>query len=114
MRGLRVLKEADVVAAEDTRHSRKLLSHFQIGTPLIAYHQHSDVSRTDALVRRMAQEGQSVALVTDAGTPGISDPGVELVQAAWTAGVTVVPIPGASAAFVRIGRERPAASAVCV
>lgn len=97
LRGLRVLKEADLVAAEDTRHTRKLLSHFEISTPLLAYHQHSDAARTEALVRRMATDGQTVALVTDAGTPGISDPGVELVRAAWAAGVTVVPIPGASA-----------------
>ncbi len=99
LRALRVLKEADLVAAEDTRHSRALLSHFAIGTPLIAYHQHSEAGRTENLVRRLAEEGQTVALVTDAGTPGVSDPGVELVRAALAAGVPVVPIPGASAAL---------------
>ena len=99
LRALRVLKEADLVAAEDTRHSRALLSHFEIGTPLIAYHQHSEAGRTENLVRRLAEEGQTVALVTDAGTPGVSDPGVELVRAALAAGVPVVPIPGASAAL---------------
>jgi 16S rRNA (cytidine1402-2'-O)-methyltransferase len=76
-----------------------LLSHFGIETPLIAYHQHSEAGRTDNLVRRMADEGQSIALVTDAGTPGVSDPGVELVKAALAAKVTVIPIPGASAAL---------------
>ncbi len=99
LRALRVLKEADVVAAEDTRHTRPLLTHFEIDTPLIAYHQHSEAGRTEHLVRRMAEDGQTVALVTDAGTPGVSDPGIALVQAALAAGVCVVPIPGASAAL---------------
>lgn len=97
MRALRVLREADLVAAEDTRHTRNLLSHFQIKTPLIAYHQHSEAERAESLVRRMAEDGQAIALVTDAGTPGVSDPGVELVAAALAADVAVVPIPGASA-----------------
>ena len=99
LRALRLLREADLVAAEDTRHTRKLLSHFEITTPLIAYHQHSDDSRIEDLIRRMAEEGQSIALVTDAGTPGVSDPGAELVQAALAAGIPVVPVPGASAAL---------------
>ncbi len=99
LRALRVLKEADVVAAEDTRHTRPLLTHFEIGTPLVAYHQHSEAGRTEHLVRRMAEDGQTVALVTDAGTPGVSDPGLALVQAALAVGVSVVPIPGASAAL---------------
>ena len=97
LRALRILKEADLVAAEDTRHTRNLLSHFEIETPLIAYHQHSEAGRTENLIRRLAEEGQNIALVTDAGTPSVSDPGVELVRAALAAGVTVVPIPGASA-----------------
>ncbi len=81
LRALRLLKEADLVAAEDTRHTRMLLSHFGIETPLIAYHQHSEAGRTDNLVRRMAAEdARIIALVTDAGTPGVSDPGVELVR----------------------------------
>jgi len=99
LRALRLLKEADLVAAEDTRHTRMLLTHFGIDTPLIAYHQHSEAGRSENLVRRMAEEGQTIALVTDAGTPGVSDPGVELVRAALAAGVPVVPIPGASAAL---------------
>ncbi|MGI4787397.1 MAG: 16S rRNA (cytidine(1402)-2'-O)-methyltransferase [Janthinobacterium lividum] len=97
LRALRLLKESDLVAAEDTRHTRMLLSHFDIDTPLIAYHQHSEAGRTDNLVRQMAEEGRTIALVTDAGTPGVSDPGVELVRAALAAKVTVIPIPGASA-----------------
>jgi 16S rRNA (cytidine1402-2'-O)-methyltransferase len=99
LRALRVLREADLVAAEDTRHTIKLLSHFEISTPLIAYHQHSDAGRTENLVRRLSDENQSIALVTDAGTPGVSDPGVDLVRAALTAGASVIPIPGASAAL---------------
>ncbi|MBV9851682.1 MAG: 16S rRNA (cytidine(1402)-2'-O)-methyltransferase [Armatimonadetes bacterium] len=99
LRALRLLREADLVAAEDTRHTRKLLAHFEITTPLIAYHQHSDAGRVENLIRRLSEEGQSIALVTDAGTPGVSDPGVELVEAALAAGIPVVPVPGASAAL---------------
>jgi 16S rRNA (cytidine1402-2'-O)-methyltransferase len=96
LRALRLLREADLVAAEDTRHTRKLLAHFEIATPLIAYHQHSEAGRLENLLARLA-EGQTIALVTDAGTPSVSDPGVELVQAALTMGIAVVPVPGPSA-----------------
>ena len=96
-RALRVLREANVIAAEDTRHTRKLLSHFSIGTPLISYHEHSDSSVAYSLVRRMKEAGDNVALVTDAGTPAISDPGHDLVAACVEAGVRVVPIPGPAA-----------------
>jgi len=99
LRALRILREADCVAAEDTRHTLKLLSHFDISVPLIAFHQHSDAHKAEQIVRRITNDGQTVALVTDAGTPGVSDPGIELVQAAIKAGVPVVPIPGASAAL---------------
>ena len=99
LRALRLLQEADLVAAEDTRHTRMLLSHFEISTPLIAYHQHSEAGRTENLVRQIVDEGRTIALVTDAGTPGVSDPGVELVRAAVAAKIPVVPIPGASAAL---------------
>lgn len=98
LRALRVLKEADWVAAEDTRHTRHLLAHFGIDTPLVAYHQHSDEGQTTNLIGRL-RDGQSIALVTDAGTPGVSDPGVALVSAALSAQISVVPIPGASAAL---------------
>lgn len=101
LRALRVLKEVDVVAAEDTRHTIKLLAHFEIRTPLVAYHQHSDAGRTTHLVERM-RDGQSIAIVTDAGTPGVSDPGGELISAAIDAGVNVVPVPGASAALTAL------------
>lgn len=96
LRALRVLQEVSVVAAEDTRHTRNLLTHFTITTPLTAYHQHSDVTKTNNLVSRLLA-GDSVALVSDAGTPGVSDPGLELAMAAVEAGITVVPVPGASA-----------------
>jgi len=102
LRALRILKEVDVVAAEDTRHTIKLLSHFDIRTTLIAYHQHSEAGRTANLVERM-REGQSIAIVTDAGTPGVSDPGGDLISAAIDAGVPVVPVPGASAALSALG-----------
>ena len=95
-RAVRTLKEADLIAAEDTRHSRKLLSHFGIATPLTAYHDHNENLKTDYLLERLLA-GQSIALITDAGTPCIADPGYRIVQAAARAGVTVVPIPGPSA-----------------
>jgi len=97
LRALRILREADLVAAEDTRHTLKLLSHFDISVPLIAFHQHSDAHKADQIIRRMTGDNQTVALVTDAGTPGVSDPGLELVQAAIAAQIPVVPLPGASA-----------------
>jgi 16S rRNA (cytidine1402-2'-O)-methyltransferase len=95
LRALRVLKEVDLIAAEDTRHTRKLLSHYGITTPLTSYYDHIEVSKTPALIDQL-QAGKTIALVSDSGTPGISDPGYRLVKGAWEAGVTVVPIPGAS------------------
>ncbi|MEP0956715.1 16S rRNA (cytidine(1402)-2'-O)-methyltransferase [Microcoleus sp. FACHB-1515] len=95
-RAVQVLKEVDLIAAEDTRHTGGLLSHFQIATPQISYHDHNRHSRLAELIARL-QQGQSIALVTDAGMPGISDPGYELVAACVEAGFAVVPIPGASA-----------------
>jgi 16S rRNA (cytidine1402-2'-O)-methyltransferase len=94
-RAVRVLREVDVVAAEDTRHSRKLLSRFDVHTPLISYHAHNQRSRREEILR--ALDSGDVALVTDAGTPAISDPGADLVAAAHAAGHRVTPIPGASA-----------------
>jgi 16S rRNA (cytidine1402-2'-O)-methyltransferase len=96
LRALETLKTVDLIAAEDTRHTKKLLQHYGIQTPLVSFHQHSGAGRIEQLVRRL-QQGESIALVTDAGTPGISDPGGALVAAAHQAGVRVVPIPGASA-----------------
>lgn len=98
MRAVRILREVDVIAAEDTRQTRKLLAHFSISNRLVSYHEHNKQASGQELVR-MLVEGQSIALVSDAGTPAVSDPGYELVQAAIAADVAVVPIPGANAAL---------------
>lgn len=94
-RALRVLREAKLIAAEDTRHTRGLLTHFDIHTPLTSYFEHNKLSKLDEILD--ALNGGDVALVSDAGTPALSDPGYELVQAALNAGFTVVPVPGPSA-----------------
>jgi 16S rRNA (cytidine1402-2'-O)-methyltransferase len=96
LRAIRTLKEADVIAAEDTRHTQVLLKHFAIKTPLTSYHEHNEQAKTGQLVTRL-ERGESIALVSDAGTPAISDPGYRLVVAAIGAGIGVVPIPGPSA-----------------
>src|SRR5438309_9553725 len=96
LRAVRVLKEVDVIACEDTRQTQKLLNHYGITTRTISYHQHNEMTRSAELVKQV-QEGASLALVTDAGMPGISDPGFRLVSLAIRHGVTVVPIPGATA-----------------
>jgi len=96
LRALRVLKEVDLVACEDTRRTRRLLDHFGISKPTISYHEHNEQKRADELVERMLG-GESIALVTDAGTPGISDPAYRIVAAAIERGVAVVPVPGATA-----------------
>jgi 16S rRNA (cytidine1402-2'-O)-methyltransferase len=93
---LRVLREVDLIACEDTRRTRALLAHFDVHTPTISYYQHNKLIRGPQILRRLA-EGRSVALVTDAGTPGVSDPGFLLVRQARAAGVPVTPIPGPSA-----------------
>jgi 16S rRNA (cytidine1402-2'-O)-methyltransferase len=96
LRALRVLREVQVIAAEDTRRTARLLARHAISTPTVSFHEHNTRTRLPQLLVRL-QRGESVALVTDAGTPGISDPGTELVQACIEAGVTVDPIPGVSA-----------------
>ena len=96
LRALRVLKEVDVVACEDTRQTQKLLNHYAIATRTTSYHEHNEMTRSAELVKEM-QEGASVALVTDAGMPGISDPGYRLIALAIRHHVQVVPVPGASA-----------------
>jgi 16S rRNA (cytidine1402-2'-O)-methyltransferase len=96
LRALRVLKEVDVIACEDTRQTQKLLSHYAIATRTTSYHEHNEMTRAAELVKQM-QEGASVALVTDAGMPGISDPGYRLIALAIRHHVPVVPVPGASA-----------------
>lgn len=95
LRALRVLKEASLIAAEDTRTTAKLLAHFDIHTPLTSYHEHNKLSKLDTLLA--ALDAGDVALVSDAGTPGLSDPGFELIQAVIASGRDVIPLPGASA-----------------
>ncbi len=96
LRALRVLKEVNVIAAEDTRHTRILLDHYEIRTPLVSYHEHNEKAQAPRLAQRLAR-GENIALVSDAGTPAISDPGYRLVVEALRAGIRVTPIPGASA-----------------
>jgi len=95
-RALRTLREAAVIAAEDTRRTARLLAHYGVGTPTTSLHEHNETGKTPALLARLAR-GDDVALVSDAGTPGVSDPGRRLVRAALDAGCPVVPIPGPSA-----------------
>jgi 16S rRNA (cytidine1402-2'-O)-methyltransferase len=95
-RALRVLRETSAIACEDTRQTSKLLQHYDIRTPLVSYHDHNERERTPELLSRLAA-GESIAIVTDAGTPLVSDPGYRLVAAATQAGIPVVPIPGPSA-----------------
>lgn len=96
LRVLRTLQEADLIAAEDTRNSIKLLNHFEIKTPMTSYHEYNKIEKAKDLIRQM-QEGKNIALITDAGTPGISDPGEELVRMCYDAGVEVTSLPGACA-----------------
>jgi 16S rRNA (cytidine1402-2'-O)-methyltransferase len=95
LRALRILKQADLIAAEDTRHTRKLLTHYGISTPTLGYYKEKEHERSAVIINRL-QTGQNVALVSDAGTPGISDPGSILVQNALTEDIRVEPIPGSS------------------
>jgi 16S rRNA (cytidine1402-2'-O)-methyltransferase len=98
LRALQVLKEVDRIACEDTRQTQKLLNHFAISTPTISYHEHNEQARAAELIS-LLQQGGRVAVVSDAGTPAFSDPGLELVRGAVAAGVRVIPIPGANAAL---------------
>ncbi len=95
-RVLRTLKEVDLIAAEDTRNTIKLLNHFEIKTPMTSYHEYNKVDKAAYLVSKLS-EGTNIALVTDAGTPGISDPGEEIVRQAYAAGIPVTSLPGACA-----------------
>ncbi len=97
LRGLRVLRSVDRIACEDTRQTQKLLNHFGIATPTVSYHLHNEGPRAEELLEQLKQ-GARIAVVSDAGTPGIADPGHELVTAAIAEGITVYPIPGANAA----------------
>jgi 16S rRNA (cytidine1402-2'-O)-methyltransferase len=96
LRALRVLRECDVVAAEDTRHTGRLLKHFGVAKPLLSYFQFNEAKRSEEIIERL-RRGERVALVTDAGSPGISDPGERVVKAAIAAGLRVEPVPGPSA-----------------
>lgn len=100
-RVLRTLKEADLIAAEDTRHSIKLLNHFDIKTPMTSYHEYNKIEKARYLVGKMS-EGANVALVTDAGTPGVSDPGEELVKQCYEAGIQVTCLPGPTACIAAL------------
>jgi 16S rRNA (cytidine1402-2'-O)-methyltransferase len=101
LRALRILREVSVIAAEDTRRTSRLLQHYSISTPTTSLHEHNETSRTPGLVARLLA-GESVAVVSDAGTPVVSDPGARLVAAAHAAGVRVEPIPGPSAALAAV------------
>src|SRR5881394_3989141 len=98
LRALRILKQCDLIACEDTRQTQKLLNHFGIEKPTVSYHEHNEASRAAELVEKLAQ-GSRIAVVSDAGTPGISDPGFRLIALAIERGIPVVPVPG-PAAFV--------------
>lgn len=100
-RAVRILNEADMIAAEDTRHSRKLLSHFNISTPMTACHDHNEDRRIEEFIGRLSS-GQTIALISDAGTPLISDPGFKLVRDVAGAGIPVVPVPGCNAAVTAL------------
>ena len=100
-RVVRTLQEVDLIAAEDTRNSIKLLNHFEIKTPMTSYHEYNKIEKGQRLVEKM-QEGMNIALITDAGTPGISDPGEELVKMCYEAGVEVTSLPGAAACITAL------------
>lgn len=101
LRALRILREVDLIAAEDTRHTRKLLSHFEIHTPLTSYHRHNCKKKGEHLLS-LVLSGKNIALVSDAGMPGVSDPGSELVAEAVENGCRVIPVPGPSAAVTAL------------
>lgn len=100
-RVVRVLGEVDLIAAEDTRNSIKLLNHFEIKTPMTSYHEYNKIEKGKKLVEKL-QDGQNIALITDAGTPGISDPGEELVKMCYEAGIEVTSLPGAAACITAL------------
>lgn len=100
-RVVRTLGEVDLIAAEDTRNSIKLLNHFDIKTPMTSYHEHNKIEKGKKLVEKL-QEGMQIALITDAGTPGISDPGEELVKMCYEAGIEVTSLPGAAACITAL------------
>ena len=100
-RVVRTLQEADLIAAEDTRNSIKLLNHFEIKTPMTSYHEYNKIEKGKKLVEKL-QSGMNIALITDAGTPGISDPGEELVKMCYESGIEVTSLPGAAACITAL------------
>ena len=96
LRAIRILKEADLIAAEDTRHTLKLLNHLELTNPIISYHRHNEDVKSDLLIEKL-REGKNIALVSDAGTPGICDPGEEIIKKCIELEINIVPIPGACA-----------------
>ena len=100
-RAVRILKEVDLIAAEDTRNSIKLLNHFEIETPMTSYHEFNKVDKAHTLIAKL-KEGQNIAVVTDAGTPGISDPGEELVAMCYEEGIEVTSVPGPAACITAV------------
>ncbi|MBI4228717.1 MAG: 16S rRNA (cytidine(1402)-2'-O)-methyltransferase, partial [Deltaproteobacteria bacterium] len=101
LRALRILKEVDLIACEDTRNARKLLSRYQIKKPLTSYHEHNEIKKAKELLDRL-ESGKNIALVSDAGTPSISDPGYRLVKIASESGIDVFSVPGPSAALAAL------------
>lgn len=101
LRTLKTLKEVNLIAAEDTRHSIKLLNHYEIKKPMISYHEHNKITKGDILIEKLL-DGNNIALITDAGMPGISDPGQDIVQLAIEKGVEVVALPGATASITAL------------
>ena len=101
LRVLRILKEVDLIAAEDTRHSRILLEYYDIHTPMTSYHEHNKYEKAEVLIRKL-QEGTNIALITDAGTPGISDPGEDLVRICYEQAIVVTSLPGAAACITAL------------
>lgn len=100
-RAVRILKEVDLIAAEDTRNSIKLLNHFEIDTPMTSYHEFNKVDKAITLIEKL-KEGQNIAVITDAGTPGISDPGEELVKMCYEEGIEVTSVPGSAACITAV------------
>ncbi len=96
LRAINILKDVDLIAAEDTRHSLKLLNHLNISKPLVSYHRHNETTKTDVLIKDL-KIGKNIALISDAGTPGISDPGEEIIKKCIEENIKIVPIPGACA-----------------
>ena len=106
LRVLRTLKEVDLIAAEDTRNSIKLLNHFDIKTPMTSYHEYNKIDKAYTLIRQNADRDMNIALITDAGTPGISDPGEELAAMCYEAGIEVTSLPGPAACITALTSVR--------